>query len=40
MTIDPNGPPGQYGKRGALEKYVGNRQIASARHKLYGAKPV
>ncbi|MGI8957042.1 MAG: ROK family protein [Chthoniobacterales bacterium] len=28
MTIDPNGPPGQYGNSGAFEKYVGNRQIA------------
>src|SRR5689334_20111911 len=28
MTIDPNGPASQYGNNGALEKYVGNRQIA------------
>lgn len=36
MTIDPNGPPGQYGNSGALEKYVGNRQIAERAQKLYG----
>ncbi len=35
MTIDPNGPPGQYGNYGALEKYVGNRQIAERAQKLY-----
>ncbi len=35
MTIDPNGPPGQYGIFGALEKYVGNRQIAERARALY-----
>ena len=28
MTLDPNGVPGHYGNFGALEKYVGNNQIA------------
>lgn len=37
MTIDPNGPPGQYGNFGALEKYVGNRQIAERARALYKA---
>ncbi len=35
MTIDPNGVPGQYGNFGALEKYVGNMQIAQRAQKLY-----
>jgi glucokinase len=35
MTIDPNGLPGQYGNKGALEKYVGNRQIAERAQTLY-----
>ena len=35
MTIDPNGPPGQYGNYGALEKYVGNRQIAERAQNVY-----
>lgn len=35
MTIDPNGPPGEYGNNGALEKYVGNRQIAERAQALY-----
>ena len=35
MTIDPNGPAGQYGNNGALEKYVGNRQIAERGQALY-----
>jgi glucokinase len=36
MTIDPKGPPGEYGNNGALEKYVGNRQIAERAQALYG----
>jgi glucokinase len=36
MTIDPNGVPGQYGNLGALEKYVGNNQIAARAQNLYG----
>jgi glucokinase len=35
MTIDPKGAPGQYGNLGALEKYVGNRQIAERAQALY-----
>jgi len=35
MTIDPNGVPGQYGNFGALEKYVGNNQIAERAQRLY-----
>src|SRR6478752_5695856 len=35
MTIDPNGVPGQYGNFGALEKYVGHRQIAERAQALY-----
>ncbi len=35
MTIDPNGVPGQYGNFGALEKYVGNNQIAERAQILY-----
>ena len=37
MTIDFNGPRGQYGNLGALEKYVGNRQIAERGQALYAA---
>ncbi|HEY1583164.1 MAG TPA: ROK family protein [Chthoniobacterales bacterium] len=37
MTIDPYGVPGQYGNLGALEKYVGNNQIAQRAQLLYGA---
>jgi glucokinase len=37
MTIDPNGVPGQYGNFGALEKYVGNAQIAERAQTLYHA---
>jgi len=36
MTIDPRGVPGRYGNLGALEKYVGNRQIAERAQTLYG----
>lgn len=35
MTIDPKGVPGQYGNYGALEKYVGNAQIAERAQTLY-----
>ncbi len=35
MTIDPNGVPGEYGNFGALEKYVGNNQIAERAQLLY-----
>ena len=35
MTIDPKGVPGQYGNFGALEKYVGNVQIAQRAQALY-----
>jgi glucokinase len=35
MTIDPRGVPGRYGNLGALEKYVGNRQIAERAQALY-----
>jgi glucokinase len=37
MTIDPDGVPGHYGNFGALEKYVGNTQIAQRAQKLYNA---
>jgi hypothetical protein len=37
MTIDPSGVPGQYGNFGALEKYVGNNQIAARAQALYHA---
>ena len=36
MTTDPRGVPGQYGNFGALEKYVGNLQIAERAQELYG----
>jgi len=35
MMIDPDGPKGQYGNNGALEKYVGNFQIAERAQALY-----
>ncbi|HEY2800355.1 MAG TPA: ROK family protein [Chthoniobacterales bacterium] len=35
MTIDPRGVPGHYGNFGALEKYVGNNQIARRAQALY-----
>lgn len=35
MTLDPSGVPGHYGNFGALEKYVGNRQIAERAQVLY-----
>jgi glucokinase len=37
MIIEPQGVPGHYGNFGALEKYVGNRQIAERAHKAYTA---
>lgn len=37
MTIDPKGVPGRYGNFGALEKYVGNLQIAQRAEALYRA---
>ena len=37
MTIDPRGVAGEYGNFGALEKYVGNLQIAQRAQTLYGA---
>ena len=37
MIIEPHGVPGQYGNFGALEKYVGNRQIAERAQKSYRA---
>jgi glucokinase len=35
MTIDPYGVPGHYGNLGAVEKYVGNAQIAQRAQALY-----
>jgi len=35
MIIEPHGVPGHYGNFGALEKYVGNRQIAERAGKAY-----
>ena len=35
MTIDPHGVAGHYGNFGALEKYVGNSQIAQRAQLLY-----
>jgi glucokinase len=37
MIIEPHGVPGHYGNFGALEKYVGNRQIAERARKAYAA---
>lgn len=37
MIIEPHGVPGHYGNFGALEKYVGNRQIAERAQKVYAA---
>jgi glucokinase len=37
MTIDSHGVPGRYGNFGALEKYVGNLQIAQRAELLYRA---
>ena len=36
MTINPDGPKGEYGNNGALEKYVGHRQITARALALYG----
>jgi len=35
MSIDLNGVPGPYGNTGALERYIGNRQIAEMAESLY-----
>lgn len=35
--IDANGKPGNYGNKGALEKYVGNQQITERARELYAA---
>lgn len=35
MSIDHHGPPGNYANPGALEKYVGNAQIAGRAWKVY-----
>lgn len=37
MIIEPHGVPGRYGNFGALEKYVGNLQIAERAQKVYAA---
>jgi glucokinase len=37
MSIDYEGRPGNYGNPGAIEKYVGNHQIAERAQKLYEA---
>jgi glucokinase len=37
MIIEPHGVPGHYGNFGALEKYVGNRQITERAQKIYAA---
>ena len=37
MIIEPHGVLGRYGNFGALEKYVGNRQIAERAQKAYSA---
>jgi glucokinase len=37
MIIEPHGVPGRYGNSGALEKYVGNRQISERAQKIYAA---
>ncbi|MEY2490955.1 MAG: glucokinase [Verrucomicrobiota bacterium] len=35
MILEPHGVPGHYGNFGALEKYVGNRQIAERAQRAY-----
>lgn len=35
MVLEPHGVPGHYGNFGALEKYVGNREIIERAAKLY-----
>jgi len=37
MILEPRGVPGRYGNFGALEKYVGNREIIERAEKLYQA---
>lgn len=36
MSIDLNGVPGPYGNTGALERYIGNRQISEVAAAIYG----
>lgn len=38
MSIDLDGVPGPYGNTGALERYIGNRQIAESAAALYDAR--
>jgi glucokinase len=37
MILEPHGVPGRYGNFGALEKYVGNRQIAEHAQRAFAA---
>jgi glucokinase len=37
MILEPHGVPGRYGNFGALEKYVGNRQMAERAQRAYAA---
>ena len=37
MILQPHGVPGRYGNFGALEKYVGNRQMAERAQRAYAA---
>ncbi len=37
MIIEPHGVPGRYGNFGALEKYVGNRQMSERAQRAYAA---
>ncbi len=37
MILEPHGVPGHYGNFGALEKYVGNRQMAERAQQRYAA---
>ncbi len=40
MSIDLNGVPGPYGNTGALERYIGNRQISGMAAAIYTAKGI
>jgi glucokinase len=40
MIIEPHGVPGHYGNFGALEKYVGNQQIAERAQRVYAASSI
>lgn len=40
MSIDLNGVPGPYGNTGALERYIGNRQISEMAAAIYAAKGI